>query len=73
MENIEQELRVLEHRIDELISLCNCLQEENRLLRSKEHTLRTERVRLMERNEIATQRVESILSRLKSMDQSVQP
>lgn len=73
MEDIEQELRVLEHRIDELITLCNRLKEENRILRNKEQTLRTERVRLVERNEIATRRVESILSRLKSMDQPVQP
>lgn len=73
MEDIEQELRVLEHRIDELITLCNRLKEENRILRKKEQTLRTERVRLVERNEIATRRVESILSRLKSMDQPVQP
>lgn len=72
MEDIEQQLRGLEHRIDELITLCNRLKEENRILRNKEQTLRTERVRLMERNEIATRRVESILSRLKSMDQSVQ-
>lgn len=73
MEDIEQELRVLEHRIDELITLCNRLKEENRILHIKEQSLRTERVRLVERNEIATRRVESILSRLKSMDQSVQP
>lgn len=73
MDNIDQELRVLEHRVDELVALCNRLKEENRILRNKEQNLRSERVRLLERNEVATRRVESIISRLKSMDQSVQP
>ena len=67
----EQELNNLEFRIDELIALCNRLQEENRLLRTKQSQLANERARLLERNESAQSRVEAMILRLKTMEQTV--
>lgn len=67
----EQELKNLEFRIDELIALCSRLQEENRLLRTKQSQLANERARLLERNESAQSRVEAMILRLKTMEQTV--
>lgn len=67
----EQELKNLEFRIDELIALCDRLQEENRLLRTKQSQLVNERARLLERNESAQSRVEAMILRLKTMEQTV--
>lgn len=66
----EQEFRNLEHRIDELIDLCQRLEEENRALRSKNSSLLQERSKLMEKNETARSRVEAMILRLKTMEQS---
>lgn len=59
----------LERKVDQLISLVNRLWEENNALRARENELLTERSELIERNEIARMRVESIITRLKDMEQ----
>jgi cell division protein ZapB len=68
MRTSEQNLRNLEYRIEELIQLCQHLQDENSALRSQQATLRRERARLMEKNEMAQTRVEAMIMRLKSME-----
>jgi cell division protein ZapB len=71
MRTVEQELKVLEHRIDELVQLCSQLRDENRALRNKQSSLLMERAKLVEKNDLARTRVEGMLTRLKSLEQSV--
>lgn len=59
----ELELKRLENRIDELISLCDQLQEENEVLRNQQQSL-------IERNEQTRNHVEAIITRLKSVESS---
>jgi len=66
----EIELRALESRIDELIRACAHLKQENRVLRAHRDSIQAERARLLERNEAAKARVESIIGRLKSLEAS---
>ena len=66
----DAELRALEARIDELIRACTSLKEEHRLLRAHRDSIQAERARLLERNEAAKARVESIIGRLKSLEAS---
>ena len=66
----EQELRKLEARVDELIRTVERLKLENRSLRHQQDNLVTERAGLIEKNELARSRVEAMISRLKSMEQS---
>ena len=57
-------------RIDELIVVCARLKEENMSLRSKQESLVNERASLIERNDLARSRVDSMITRLKSMEHS---
>ena len=58
----------LEERLDELVRLCEQLKAENIRLRAKQASLLSERSELVDKNELARNRVESILSRLKETE-----
>lgn len=67
-QNEELELKQLESRIEELIATCDALKKENHTLRQQQSGLVTERARLIEKTEMARNRVEAMISRLKSME-----
>lgn len=62
------ELKKLETRVDDLLNTCNKLMSENKSLRHQQNTLVTERSHLIEKNELARSRVESMITRLKSLE-----
>lgn len=61
-------LITIENRLDELIHLCVKLERENASLRAKESVWEQERMRLVEKNEIARKRVEAMIQHLKELD-----
>lgn len=61
-------LKMLESRIDQLIALCRELNQENQRLKAENLNWRRERQELIDNNEAARQRVESMLSRLRSTE-----
>lgn len=65
----EQELRKLEVRLEELVRSIERLKAENRSLRNQQDNLVTERAGLIEKNELARNRVEAMINRLKAMEQ----
>lgn len=65
----EADLKRLEHWVDELIRTCRRLKLENRELRAERDTLSQERDELVERTQAARTQVETILERIKSMEQ----
>lgn len=66
----DQNFKALETKIDELIRLCDQLNEENRSLKNKEAAWLSERSKLVENNEQARQKVEAMISRLKALEQN---
>ena len=68
---IQEELDKLEVRIFELSETMRRLEEQNRILRVDQRSLNKENGRLTEKNRIACTRLESIVSRLKSLEQTV--
>jgi cell division protein ZapB len=66
----ETELKGLETRMGELLSLVHRLSEENRTLRSRQELLATERTSLINRSDQVRTRVESMIARLKLMEHS---
>ena len=64
----DNQLRVLEQKIDELIALCDQLNGENRALKANNAAWQQERQDLMEKNELARTRVEAMISRLRTME-----
>jgi cell division protein ZapB len=69
MENfdINAELKRLEEKIDSLAGYCRRLREENQSLKARRQEWERERSQLVEKTAIAKNRVESMISRLKSM------
>lgn len=58
----------LETKLDKLILLCNRLQQENAELKARESEWHKERQRLIEKNELARNRVEAMISHLRNLD-----
>jgi cell division protein ZapB len=61
-------LLALETKLDKLILLCNRLQQENAELKTRESEWQRERVRLVEKNELARSRVEAMITHLRNLD-----
>ena len=55
-----EEMDVLERRVNELISLTEQLSRENKALRTQQENWSVERAKLIEKNELAKSRVESL-------------
>lgn len=64
----EDDLKQLEQRIDELIETVGSLKNENSSLRQQKDKLSTERSQLIEKTELARNRVEAMISRLRSLE-----
>ena len=62
------DLEALEEKVDELIALSEVLVEENQVLKAKQQSWTTERAKLVEKNELAKTRVESMIARLNALD-----
>lgn len=61
-------LLALETKLDKLIHLCTRLQQENTELKVRESEWQRERVRLIEKNELARNRVEAMITHLRNLD-----
>lgn len=68
-DSVNEQIAVLEERVDELVRLCEQLREENRVLRDSQESLNAERATLLEKNEKARARIEAMINRLKTMEQ----
>ncbi len=66
----EAELKGLETRLSELLSLVHRLSEENRALRARQELMSTEKNLLINRSDQVRARVESMIARLKLMEHS---
>ena len=62
------DLASLEARVDDLIRTVDKLSEENTALRSQQNHLMAERATLIEKTEMARNRVEAMIARLKAME-----
>ena len=65
----DQQLKSLAAKIDDLISLCAQLNEENRQLKTATSQWGMEREQLVEKTEIARSKVETMITRLKALEQ----
>lgn len=58
----------LSAKVDDLIDLCAEMKRENQLLKDTQSSWNSERQQLMEKNQEAKTKLQSILDRLKAMD-----
>ena len=68
MPQTELALTHLETRVDELIKAVERLQQENKTLRDSQTHLMTERTDLIEKTELARTKVETMIKRLKALE-----
>ena len=66
----EERFQSLSEKVDNLIDLCADMKRENQILKAGENSWHSERKQLMNKNKDAKSKLESILVRLKAMDQS---
>ena len=64
----DTQLKILEGKIDELIALCGELNRENQALKADSANWHSERQSLVDKNELARTKLESMLERLKAME-----
>ncbi|MFF7707428.1 TIGR02449 family protein [Pseudomonas sp. NPDC007930] len=65
----QNDLQELMDRLERLIDRVEQLKQQNSLLQAQEKNWREERAHLIEKNEIARRKVESMISRLKALEQ----
>jgi cell division protein ZapB len=65
---IDQEVSRLEEQVEILLHTVDRLVKENKSLRAQQESHSTERATLIERNDLVRNRVEAIVSRLKSLE-----
>ena len=63
------EIKDLEIKIDELIQLCDELERKQAVMEADRATWLAERTRLLEKNEMAKSKVETMIMRLKALAQ----
>ena len=63
-----EEMDILERRVNQLIALTEQLSRENKALRTQQDNWSVERAKLIEKNELAKSRVESMIGRLRSLE-----
>jgi len=64
----KKQITELEKKIDELIALCQELNRENRALKADNAGWQQERRELMDKNELARNKVEAMIDRLRAME-----
>ena len=64
----ENQLKVLEQKIDELIELCGQLNQENQALKTDRANWHRERQDLIDKNEMARSKVAAMIDRLRAME-----
>ena len=64
----DKQLQALAQKIDELIELCNELNRENQLLKAENAGWQHERQDLIDKNELARSKVETMINRLRTME-----
>jgi cell division protein ZapB len=64
----ENQLKELEKKIEELVSLCHELNRENQALKADSAGWRDERRDLIDKNELARSKVEAMIDRLRAME-----
>ncbi len=69
-EDTEEKFNSLKDKVDDLIKVCSEMKLKNQILKASESNWQVERKKLLEKNKEAKSKLESILIRLKAMNNS---
>lgn len=65
----QSELQALADKLDRLIEECAQLQEDNQALRKLQDDWQRERAHLMQKNDLARNKIEAMIGRLRALEQ----
>ena len=66
----DESFSILSTKVDDLIDLCAEIKRENQILKSDQSSWQNERQQLMEKNQLTKTKLQSVLDRLKAIDNS---
>jgi len=64
------QLQQLNDKIDRLINKCKDLESDNHALRGMQEEWQQERMKLLQKNDLARSKIEAMISRLKALEQN---
>ncbi|MFE8070666.1 TIGR02449 family protein [Marinobacteraceae bacterium S3BR75-40.1] len=65
----QADLQALSDKLDRLIEHCHRLETENKALREAQDDLQRERAQLMQKNDLARNKIEAMIGRLRALEQ----
>ena len=69
-DDTDEKFASLKEKVDDLINVCSDMKLKNQILKASENNWQAERRELLEKNKEAKSKLESILIRLKAMNNS---
>ncbi|MFT7371987.1 MAG: cell division protein ZapB [Oleiphilaceae bacterium] len=63
------QLKLFSDKVEKLIEYCQKLESDNSLLKAQQDEWSGERIKLMQKNDLAKNKIESMIGRLKSLEQ----
>ena len=64
------QLQQLNDKLDLLIDKCRQLESDNKALKSMQEEWQQERMKLLQKNDLARSKIEAMISRLKALEQN---
>ncbi|WP_111493982.1 TIGR02449 family protein [Marinobacter bohaiensis] len=65
----QSELQALADKVDRLIARCEKLEQENASMRQTQDDWNRERAQLMQKNDLARNKIEAMIGRLRALEQ----
>ena len=65
----ESRIKTLSWKVEQLLSRCKKLESDNIALREAQEECQRERTKLLQKNDLAKNKIESMISRLKALEQ----
>lgn len=64
------QIKLFSEKVEQLLAHCQKLESDNNLLKSQQEDWNGERVKLLQKNDLAKNKIESMIGRLKSLERS---
>jgi len=64
------QLKLFSDKVEKLLEYCQQLESDNSALKTQQDEWSGERIKLMQKNDLAKNKIESMIGRLKSLEQS---
>ena len=64
------QIKIFTDKVEQLLAHCQKLESDNAALKTQQDEWSSERIKLLQKNDLAKNKIESMIGRLKSLEQS---